>query len=243
MRNAQVVVIVLLMILFPPLVSAQEDSAEEGVELPLWTIEAHDTDPEVAQQQIADLVERGMLPVGLEYRPGRPTVVLYGLNLGNPIQEIALYTFEDLSQVNAGVREFIDRGFAPIDLSRHSGGLTFLFTKGGQQVGRWGIVSSNLNSVDIEGSFESLSADGFSPWGITIWQDEMLILAIEEPGRERARRSSVRLYNFDPRSYTAAVSSAIKEGLFPWGIAVQGAELYVQFTRDESEGESEGDEE
>ena len=231
-QRAFFVALLLSMLLLSPLVFAQDESEDEGVTLPLWTIEAHDPDPGVAQEQIAEMIEKGMLPVGVEHRPGRPTIVLYSLNLGNPVREVTLYTFEDLSQVNSGVREFIDRGFAPVGVSRHDQGLTMLFLRGGQEVGRWGIVESPLNLTEIESSFADLAADGFSSWGMTVWNDTMLVLALDEPAREAERASTVQLYNFDPTSYTPGISAAMKEGLYPWGIAVNGPELYVQYTRE-----------
>lgn len=244
MRSSTVIMsiatLLALALVAPAFAQEGENEEEEGVNVPLWTIEAHDPDPNVAQEQIVDLIERGMLPVGLEHRPGKPHVVMYGINLGNTVTEVALYTFEDLSLVNQGVGEFLDRGFIPVGLSRHDGGMTFLFVKGAQEVGRWGIVNAALNLSSVESSLSSLSEDGFSPWGLTASDDSMLLLAMEEPGRSSPRETSVQLYNFDPESYTPGISSAMKQGLYPWGIAVRGTELYVQYTRDgQQDGESE----
>jgi hypothetical protein len=240
MRANQAGVFVLLLLstllLSSPLF-AQDEVEDEGVTLPLWTIEAHDPDPAIAQEQIADMIEEGMLPVGIERRPGRPTIVLYSLNLGNPVREVALYTFEDLSRVNSDVRALIDQGFAPVGVSRHEQGLTMLFLRGGQDVGQWGIVEAPLNLTEIESTFADLAADGFAPWGMTVWNESMLVLALEEPARESERSATIQLYNFDPTSYTPGVSAAMKEGLYPWGIAVNGPELYVQYTREAEVGE------
>ena len=214
------------------LIAPMSAVAQQPVGLALWTLANHSSDLEVAINQIATVVTKDtMMPVGLHVDRNDRILALYALNSSEvPISEIRIHEFRDFSQLNRDMEAFVQAGWVPMDISHDSEGLYCLFLKIPLEIEEWRIASVRFNIVDIERTIDRFEADGFSAWGLSLYDDDVWLLFLRERNTQFPRRANLGIYRFFTENYTAGINQSIAADRYPWGLARHGAEILVEYT-------------
>lgn len=210
-------------------------SADDVVDLPVWDLALHHTDLNVAVQQIAERIGLGYLPVGLHAEPGRPTLVLYAINLGVQIDSLALHRFEDQQTVQADIAGLLSEGWLPMGISNPGGILTALLIKTTIPIDGWGMAFAQFNLTDMRQEIQRRESQGYSLWALDVADDVAWLFFIDEGPEAPPRRALLQSYRFQRDVYVPAVASMIAEGWYPWGFAVVGDELLIAFSQNVEE--------
>lgn len=199
----------------------------------VWDLQPHSANTEEAIDQISAWLEEGYLPVGLEYEPGRPVMVLYTQNLNVPISEVTLYTVENLENLGVEMATILRDGLVPMGMARHDEGLTLLLVRTPIPIRNWGLVTVPFNLVDIEREIDRREEQGYAAWAVSDYEDEAWLLFLQESEGAPPRSASVQSYLFNSDNYIPGIDSATSQLLAPWGITANPENLYVMYTSTE----------
>lgn len=206
-------------------------AAQDRVLIRVWDLQPHGTEIPEALEAIAERVDGGFLPVGLEYEPGRPITVVYTQNINAPISEVSIVTIEDLAELEERMNELLRSGNTPMGMARHDGGLTLLTVRSTIPMQSWGLLTVPLNVQSIERAIRSQEARGFSAWALSDYQGDAWILFMRESDEAPERSAVVQSYLLDADNYIPGIDSAVSNRLIPWGLTINEGEIFVQYTR------------
>lgn len=211
-----------------------EETPDPDRLLPIWDVMLHQEDRERAIREISQVIEMGMLPVGLHTAPESPHLVLYGANPGIPVTDVALHRFPNPETVPAELGALIDEGWLPMGLAVPGGHLTTLLIRTPVETRRWGVAFTEVDVLEIAAEADRRQSDGFSLWAIGVEGERMWLFFVEEaPGAPR-RDTRIMVFPFVEQLYTPAIDQlAVQEGWYPWAVTIVEDEMIMVLTRTE----------
>ncbi len=207
-------------------------SDSQILELPLWFLGSYTEKISAVVLKMADVIEGGMLPVGLQVSRSIGAVVLYAWNTKQTpvsqalIKELKIDDFEALSNE---VSQLISSGFVPFDISHDDDGLFILFLDVPFKLEAWRIERLNYNLTDMQGSIANWEAAGFEAWGVSIHKDDAWILFIKPQNKNEISRSTLNAYRYDASVFTQAINNSVRSLLYPWGLSIAGEEIIIHY--------------
>ena len=228
MRGAWLVALVAIAL---AAVAAVDIDAQDRVLIRVWDLQPHGATIPEALEAIKQRVERGFLPVGLEYEPGKPITVVYTQNISAPISEIAIVTIEHLDELESRMAELLRSGATPMGMARHDGGLTLLTVRSAIPIQNWGLLTVPLNLQSIAQVIRDQEERGFSAWALSDYRDQAWILFMRESDAAPRRYATVQSYLLDADNYIPGIDGAVSNRLIPWGFTITEGEIFVQYTR------------
>ena len=207
--------------------------SSQTVAIRVWELQVHSRDIEEATTQISQWIEAGYLPVGLEYAPGRPIMVMYTQNINASISEVSLHTIIDMGRLEGEMSALLEARYVPMGIASHAEGVTLLLVRTEIPVLDWGLATTPFNLQSISMEIRQRAIQGFSAWAISNHAGQAWLLFLREAEAAPDRHVSVQSYGFDPDNYIPGIDSATSNRLSPWGITTTEEEILVLYTQTE----------
>ena len=202
--------------------------------LPIWDVMLHHEVPVRALREISQVVEMGLLPVGLHTERDSPHLVLYGANPGIPVTEAALHRFPDPTTVPEELGALIDQGWLPMGIAVPGGHLTALMIRTPIETGRWGVAFTDVDVLAIAEEAERRRGEGFSLWALGVEGERMWLFFVEEAAGAPRRDTRIMVFPFVEQLYTPAIDQlTVEEGWYPWAVTIVEDEMIMVLTRTE----------
>jgi len=202
-------------------------AAEEG-EGRIYRVAVHPFDVEEAKSQIDAMCNDGFLPVGVEVDEGRAINVIYAEREDIPFSAWLLHHITDFAVMEEQLSRLMLDGWLPMGLSRSGSGLYLLLLKADIEISSWRITTSTPLASAIEEALKAYTEQGFTPHGISLYEDRVWFLFLKTERDER-RNVSVVMYENEEKALTDGLYWATAQGMTPWGLMVQNERVGILY--------------
>jgi hypothetical protein len=214
-------VLILLFIVTPFILFCQEAS---------WKLVKHPFAIEEAREEITDNCRQGFLPIGLEMDEGRSIFILYAKDSTLSFKNWFLYQFEDLENIEADFSYILQKGWIPLDISKTEDFLYVLFIKTDLNIEGWRLSRTDTAPSVIEKELGSFRSQGFSIWGMSLFNTEVWYLFIKQPqGVEK--EIFLNTYKNNSEAIKNGITKDISNGWLPWALMMEAKDIFVLYTR------------
>jgi len=202
-------------------------AAEEG-EGRAYRVAVHPFDVEEAESQIDAMCNDGFLPVGVEVDEGRAISVIYAEREDIPFTAWLLHHITDFGAMEKQLSQLMLDGWLPMGFSRSGSGLYFLLVKADVEISSWRVTTSTPLASDIEEALKTYSEQGFTPYGVSLYEDRVWLLFLKTE-RDEPRNVSLAMYENEEKALTDGLYWATAQGKMPWGLMVQNERVSILY--------------
>jgi hypothetical protein len=212
------VIVVLLILPSLVAVSAQEVPQWKLVEVPTGSMEL--------STSVAEYTNQGYVPAGIEMTADASTVILFAQIDVGYTGEGKVETYTDWNLLQELVQTELESGLVPMDVSRHDGSLSVLWTRNDIEVEGWRLQTAPNTASDRSRIAGLYRAQGYSLWGLSIHDGLAwcLFLQVDAP------IGAILLLEFevaDPTELSLALQETVGAGWMPFAIAQSEGHWHV----------------
>jgi hypothetical protein len=218
----------LLLMLAAFSVPAQEGTDKEDAG---WAYGQFPYETEKARDKINEIVNAGLVPVGLSVQEGTALHVLFARLPGTDISQWSIHMFDDPDTLESEMTKIIQRGWEPTGMSRRANAIYGLFVHTGGTIEGWRLHKVPADSTHAEKAIQDFRERGFLVRDVSFFQDSAWFVFVDA-GRD-VSELDVALKTYPPNqdALQPAVTQQMEEGWAPSGVTLHGKELTILFTR------------
>lgn len=182
-----------------------------------------------AASDISGIIEEGFMPVGLEIEPSSETTLLFVQAGDAEVQGWAITDYLDWNQLEAEITATIRQGFVPMDISRYGDALGVLWVRMDLPIAGWRIHAAENTAAERADTLNRFQEQGFSLWGVSLYQDLLWYLFIRRDENQTA--GAISLYGKDLNEVRGGIVTSGESGWLPSGIAVTEQNVLLSYMR------------
>lgn len=194
------------------------------------SVASYPFDVEAANQAIGEQVQQGFIPIGLEIIEDEKIWVLY-LDSGEDTgPNYSVHQFSGGEKLDAEMTTIIQRGWAPVGISRTSSNLYGLFIQQDHNIAGWRLHRSPSDSNSIQESLNQFHREGFSSVGVSVLEEQAWFLFLKSD-EQLPQRVTFRGVTADEEVLRREITNAIEAGWRPAGLSDLQDGLGLLFNR------------
>lgn len=194
------------------------------------SVAAYPYDVETATERISEHVSQGMIPIGIEVIEGERIWILYAGSGNETGPNFSIHQFSAPENLEGEMNQIIQRGWAPVGLSRTSSNLYGLFIQEEHSIASWRIHRSASDESSIQQSLTEFHSNGFSSAGVSVFQDYAWYLFVRGENQPQ-ERVALRAVPEEEEAIRTQLTEATGAGWRPAGISQLSQGLALLFTQ------------
>jgi len=221
------IIVTLLVVVACVGVYAQESDTEEDMSQP-WRVVFYPFTDENAATDISRYVSAGYLPVGYERDSDSFGVLLVRGTMDN-LKGWVINEYSDWNALETDITNAINSGYVPMDISRFGDTLSVLWVEADTQISGWRISSCANTASDRNRTINSLQAQGFTLWGVSVYEGLAWMLLLNRPNAQRT--GTISVFESDTAELQQGLRDAYNDGWLPNGMGVSEGSIYFCFAQ------------
>jgi len=181
------------------------------------------------EEQINEEVANGYMPVGVELEPGESLSVLLVQSGETEVDSWVISDHADWNALEDEITQGLTAGLVPMDISRVEDALVILWVRASIPVTGWRLHTAANTISDRARATNQFQSEGFTLWGISVYEDLAWFLFLKQPESQRAGTTSV--YRKATGAITDGIVRSSEDGWLPIGLAATLDDYYVAYVR------------
>ena len=194
-----------------------------------WEITVHSTNQEQMQSDVSSRMRGGLLPVGLSFIKGSPTILYIRDTILNPTAWL-LEPYASTKDLEKGLNDMGTLGYRPTGLS-YTGGRYFVFyIKDDIPYASWAVIPSELSLEGLKQAIKPYVSKGFIPYGLGSNNSQFLVLLLET-NLPHATSYMLESYPLDEDKASPFIDQRVAQGYKPWGFLHHGSQVFLLYLK------------